>query len=245
MARRWATVSNHARGCSGMPSRGQLSSATSSASWTTSRATSNSPRRRSSAPPSRPASSRNTAVSAASISSLGIGGSGPLWSSAIGVLLLHQWPDLDHGVARCVCSSPRLGELQRLIKVGHLDLSHPTNHFRSLKERTIGHEQLAIRARMNTSDGMGQMESITLSDLGAMLGHPLTGLGTLLGASLLRERLPCCQLFLICTKQKKVFHRLFLSVLEIALQRMRSNAPLYITTKRHDPKRTFLRRRWT
>jgi hypothetical protein len=73
---------------------------------------------------------------------------------------------------------------------------------------------------MDARDSMGQMEFIALSDLGAVFDYPLTGLRTLLSTLLLRKRLPCYQPLLISAKQKKIFHRLFLSVLEVALQRM-------------------------
>jgi hypothetical protein len=135
------------------------------------------------------------------------------------VLFLHYRPDLDYTVVWAVVR-PRPGEAQSLIKISHLDLCQTTNHLRSLKERAIGHERLSTRAYMDARDGMGQTEFIALSDLGAVFDYPLTGLRTLLSALLLRKRLPCYQPFLISAKQKKVFHRLFLSVLEVALQRM-------------------------
>src|SRR6266700_3456067 len=203
-----------------MPSTGQRCSAINRASWTISSATSKSPRRRRRAPTNLPASSRKTALSVTSISSLLTGGSGPPWSSAMSVLLHHR-PDLDHTVVWAVVR-PRPGEEQSLIKISHLDRCQTTNHLRSLKERAIGHERVSTRVHMDTRDRMGQTEFIALSDLGAVFDYPLTGLRTLLSALLLRKRLPCCQPLLISAKQKKVFHRLFLSVLEVALQRMLS-----------------------
>src|SRR5258708_4387164 len=194
-----------------MPSIGQRSSATSRASWTISSATSKLPRRRKRAPTNFPASSRKTVLSVAWIGSMGTVSrfSSDMRCSSPA---LEDRPDLDHTVARDV-GRPRFGEVQRLIKIGHLDLSVSPNHFRSLKERAIGHQRVAARANMDTGDGMGQMESIVASNLRAMLAHPLTGLRAGLGASLLRQRLPCGKLLLRRAKQQEIFHRVLLSFL--------------------------------
>jgi hypothetical protein len=135
--------------------------------------------------------------------------------------------------------------VKRLIQISDLNLSHPTDHLRSFKKGAIGHQWLAARSNMDAGDGMRAMEPIALANLGTVFNDPLTGLCTLLGAILLRQRLPCCKLLSRCAKQKKILHRLFLSMLEMTLPKMRSNAPLYITTNRYNPKRTFLQRRWT
>src|SRR5260370_27211339 len=66
MARRRAVVINHAPGLSGIPCSGPVSSAATRLSWTTSSARSKSPRVRTSAAVSRPASSRKTAATATS-----------------------------------------------------------------------------------------------------------------------------------------------------------------------------------
>src|SRR5260370_2167876 len=67
MARRRAVVINHAPGLSGMPCSGHFSNAATRLSWTTSSARSKSPIARTSAAVSRPASSRKTATTAASV----------------------------------------------------------------------------------------------------------------------------------------------------------------------------------
>src|SRR3989441_12925040 len=70
MARRRAAVISHAPGLSGMPWAGHFSRAARRLSWTTSSAMSKLPMRRTKAPVSFAASSRNTAVSAASVAVL-------------------------------------------------------------------------------------------------------------------------------------------------------------------------------
>src|SRR5260370_36373044 len=67
MARRRALVINPAPGLSGMPCSGRFSNAATRLSWTTSSARSKSPIARTSAAVSRPASSRKTATTAASV----------------------------------------------------------------------------------------------------------------------------------------------------------------------------------
>ena len=128
MARRLAVVISHAPGLSGTPCSGHFSSAATMLSWTTSSARSKSPRRRTRAPVSRPASSRKTATTAPSVAA---GGSS--WS------VVHYRPHF-HGAA----AGPRLRHRQRLIEVLDLyDREAPDDLF-GLDERAVGDRHLAV-----------------------------------------------------------------------------------------------------
>src|SRR5256884_9240904 len=114
MARRRAAVINHAPGLSGIPWAGQFSSAATRLSWTTSSAMSKLPMRRTIAPVSLAASSRNTALSAASVAVL----------VSVRPSSFHSRPDLDRAGAPC------LGHLERLVEALYLHAGGATeDHF--------------------------------------------------------------------------------------------------------------------
>src|SRR3989454_6714475 len=129
MARRLAVVVNHAPGLSGMPCCGHFSSATTRLSCTTSSARSKSPMARTSAPVSRPASSRKTAATAASV------------RVCSAVLVVDDRPDLDSVVA---AAGPRLGHRERLVEILHLDDREPSDDLFGLDERAVGDGDLAV-----------------------------------------------------------------------------------------------------
>src|SRR5512132_559734 len=100
MPLRRAVVMSHAPGFAGRPSRGQCSSAATSASCTHSSARSKSPRLRTKAAVSLPASSRKTEATAS-------------WVIVV-ALMLHDRTDLD-------VAGERLRDADRLVEVRHLD----------------------------------------------------------------------------------------------------------------------------
>src|SRR5438105_10594509 len=105
-----------------MPSFGHFSSATRRVSWTISSATSKFPMIRTRRAVRRPASSRKTWTSASSA-----------WA------VVDRRPDLNRALAR-----PALGERDRFVEVGHLDLGVAADDFLGLDEGTIGHYRLAV-----------------------------------------------------------------------------------------------------
>src|SRR5258708_12794137 len=129
MARRRAVVINHAPGFSGTPWVGHFSSAASRLSCTTSSAISKLPIIRSMAPVSRPASSRKTVASACSVSVRG----------SARTSVFHDRTDFNARHAR-----PGLGDLERFVQVGHLDLRIAADHFLGLDERPIHDHRLAV-----------------------------------------------------------------------------------------------------
>src|SRR6516165_4042693 len=130
MALRRAAVKSQAPGRSGIPSRGQCSSAASRASCTRSSASSKLPSRRTSAPVSRPASSRKTRAIAACVAAPPSRPRSPLPS-------LNNRPDLYELV---LGRRPRLGDGNRGVKVGDLEDPIPADRLLSLDERTVGHD---------------------------------------------------------------------------------------------------------
>src|SRR5436309_2354536 len=118
-----------------------------SASWTHSSATSKSPRARTSAAVSRPASSRKTSATAASVPkkrsmNLGIAPSVLRLSVLFAVLgllvVLDARPDLD------AAAGPGLRERDRVVQVLGLDDGEPAHGLLRLEERAVGHEGLAV-----------------------------------------------------------------------------------------------------
>src|SRR5437764_13284005 len=127
MPLRFAVVMSHAPGLAGTPSRGQCSSAATSASCTHSSARSKSPRLRTRAAASRPASSRKTAATASCV-------------MVLVALSLHRRADLD------VAHRPRLRQADRFVEVGNLDQRIPADLLLRLDERSIEDLHLPVHA---------------------------------------------------------------------------------------------------
>src|ERR1700681_3927086 len=147
MARRRAVVISHAPGLSGMPCSGHFSSAATRLSWTTSSARSKSPRARTSAPVSRPASSRKTSATADSAA--------VCVPSAVRGSLRHprarffdlcrvvdHGPHLDNPVLPA--SWPNLGHGKSLVQVLHLNDRESADDLFGLDERAVGDDRLAV-----------------------------------------------------------------------------------------------------
>src|SRR2546421_4290108 len=179
MASLLAVVRSQWPGCVGMPSRRQRSSATSNASWTSSSALSKSPRMRTRAAVSRPASSRKTAATAASeLCGAFTGGGSSGWrcragSRSIGGLpgssALHHRPDL-YLVA---WGRPALGDLDCGVQVGDLEHSVAADALLGLEEWPVGHD----RAPIVPADRGGCARRVQLLAVphlpgGAVLGPP-------------------------------------------------------------------------
>src|SRR6266446_930106 len=128
MARRRAAVINHAPGLSGIPWAGHFSSAATRLSWTTSSAMSKLPMMRTIAPVSFAASSRNTAVSAASVTFL----------VSVRPSSFHSRPDLDR------TGTPCLGHLERLVQVLDLDDGEAADDLFGFDERAVGDDGFAV-----------------------------------------------------------------------------------------------------
>src|SRR6267378_6442277 len=131
IARLRAVVISHAPGLSGIPCSGHFSSAATRLSWTTSSARSKSPRARTSAAVSRPASSRKTVATAASV--------------AVRVSSAQVFVDGPHfDDAPIAPTRPRLGHGKRLIEIFDLDNSKPVDDLFGLDERPIGDDGFVV-----------------------------------------------------------------------------------------------------
>src|SRR6184192_1810009 len=128
MARRRAAVISHAPGLSGMPWAGHFSRAARRLSWTTSSAMSKLPMRRTIAPVSFAASSRNTAVSAASVAFL----------VSVRPSSFHSGPDLDRPGAPC------LGHLECLVEILDLHDGKAPDDLFGLDERAVCDDGFAV-----------------------------------------------------------------------------------------------------
>src|SRR5207247_9281143 len=106
---------------------GQFSSAATRLSWTTSSAMSKLPMRRTIAPVSFAASSRNTAVSAASVAFL----------VSVRPSSFHSRPHLDRPGAPC------LGHLERLVEILALHAGKPPDDVFGLDQRTVSDDGFA------------------------------------------------------------------------------------------------------
>src|SRR6266571_8749913 len=148
MARRRAAVISHAPGLSGMPCAGHFSSAATRLSWTTSSAMSKLPMRRTIAPVSLAASSRNTAVSAASVTFL----------VSVRPSSFHSRPDLDRAGAPC------LGHLERLVEILHLHDGESADDLFRLDERAVGDDGLAV-LKTNRGRGLRSLQLFAADDL--------------------------------------------------------------------------------
>src|ERR1700682_5824378 len=147
MARRRAVVMSHAPGLSGIPCCGHFSSAVTRLSWTTSSARSKSPRARTNAAVSRPASSRKTAATAASAaacvrsavrSGLRISGAGFLDLGGVIDNRLY----LDD--AALPTTWPRLGHCERLVQILYLDNGEPADHLFGFDEWAVRDDCVAV-----------------------------------------------------------------------------------------------------
>src|SRR5204863_224242 len=152
MARRRAAVINHAPGLSGIPWAGQFSSAATRLSWTASSAMSKLPMRRTIAPVSLAASSRNTAVSAASVTFL----------VSVRPSSFHSRPDLDRAGAPC------LGHLERLVEILHLHDGESADDLFRLDERAVGDDGLAV-LKTNRGSGLRSLQLFAADDLAGAL----------------------------------------------------------------------------
>src|SRR6266566_3450851 len=131
MARRRAAVISHAPGLSGMPWAGHFSRAARRLSWTTSSAMSKLPMRRTKAPVSFAASSRNTAVSAASVAVL----------ASVRPSSFHSRPHF-HRTGR-----PLLGHLECLVQILDLDDGEPADDLLGFDERAVRDDGFAVVER--------------------------------------------------------------------------------------------------
>src|SRR5438105_13431981 len=122
------------------------------------------PMRRTIAPVSLAASSRNTALSAASVAVL----------VSVRPSSFHSRPDLDRAGAPC------LGHLERLVEVLHLHDGEATDDLFGLDERAVGDDGLAV---LETDGGRG------LRSLQLLAADDLAGAAVLL-EPLLRELHP-------------------------------------------------------
>src|SRR5206468_6213568 len=158
MARRRAAVINHAPGLSGIPWTGHFSSAATRLSWTTSSAMSKLPMRRTIAPVSFAASSRKTAVSAASATFL----------VSVRPSSFHSRPDLDRPRAPC------LGHLERLVEVFDLHYGEAADDLLGLDERAVGDDGFAV-LESNSGRSLGTFQLLAADDLArvAVLLEPL------------------------------------------------------------------------
>src|SRR5438067_6091099 len=141
MARRRAAVISHAPGLSGMPWAGHFSRATRRLSWTTSSAMSKLPMRRTMAPVSLAASSRKTAVSAASVAD----------RVSVRTSSFHSRPHLDR------TGGPGLGHLEGLVEVFDLHDGEAANDLFGLDERAVGHDAAAV-CGANRGDGLRPLQ---------------------------------------------------------------------------------------
>src|SRR3989440_11273719 len=155
MARRRAAVISHAPGLSGMPWAGHFSRAARRLSWTTSSAMSKLPMRRTKAPVSFAASSRNTAVSAASVAVL----------ASVRPSSFHSRPHF-HRTGR-----PLLGHLECLVQILDLDDGKPADDLLGLDEGAVGDNGFAAVE----ADGRGGLRPLQLLD-----PHDLAGPAVLL-----------------------------------------------------------------
>src|SRR6266550_3135697 len=158
MARRRAAVINHAPGLSGIPCAGHFSSAATRLSWTTSSAMSKLPMSRNIAPVSLAASSRNTAVSAASVAFL----------VSFRPSSFHSRPDLDWPGAPC------LGHLECLVEILDLHDGKASDDLFGLDERAVCDDWLA-GLESNRGRGLRALQLLAADDLAgaAVLLEPL------------------------------------------------------------------------
>src|SRR5712691_10151537 len=185
IARRRAVVINHAPGLSGIPCSGHVSSAATRLSWTTSSARSKSPRVRTSAAVSRPASSRKTAATAASAAVR-------VCSAVLGAVsvpclrLLDLSRMVDHGPHLDRAGRPCLGHGERLVEILDLDDRETPDDLFGLDVRPVRDDGLAVLdAHGRRADW--PLELLAPDDpagpalLLEPLARPLVGGGTLLG----------------------------------------------------------------
>src|SRR5256885_3720279 len=157
MPLRLAVVMSHAPGLAGTPSRGQCSSAATSASCTHSSARSKSPRLRTRAAVSRPASSRKTAATASCV-------------IVLVALSLHRRADLD------VAHRPCFREADRIIQVGDLDQRVAADLFLRLDERSVEDLHLPAHAS-HRRRGLADIQPLAALDDGLVLFPPLADRG--------------------------------------------------------------------
>src|SRR5712692_9433071 len=144
IARRRAVVISHAPGLSGIPCSGHVSSAATRLSWTTSSARSKSPRARTSAAVSRPASSRKTAATAASAAVRACSAVLRAVRDPSGFRLLDLSRVVDHGPHLDRARRPGLGHGERLVEILDLDDREASDDLLRLDIRPVGDDGLAI-----------------------------------------------------------------------------------------------------
>src|SRR2546421_5452372 len=148
MARRRAAVISHAPGLSGMPWAGHFSRAARRLSCTTSSAMSKLPMRRTNAPVSFAASSRKTAVSAASVAVL----------ASVRPSSFHSRPHF-HRTGR-----PLLGHLECLVQILDLDDGEPADDLLGFDERAVGDDGFAV-VETDSRGGLRPLELLAPQDL--------------------------------------------------------------------------------
>src|SRR2546427_10275330 len=148
MARRRAVVISHAPGLSGIPWVGHFSRAATRLSWTTSSAMSKLPMRRTIAPVSFAASSRNTAVSAALVAFL----------VSVRPSSFHSRPDLDRP------RTPRLGHLESLVQVLDLHDGKAPDDLFGLDEGAVRDDGFAV-LEANGGSGLRAFQLLASDDL--------------------------------------------------------------------------------
>src|SRR5438874_2448077 len=151
MARRRAAVISHAPGLSGIPWTGHFSRATRRLSWTTSSAMSKLPMRRTMAPVSLAASSRKTAVSAASVAA----------RVSVRTSSFHSRPHLDRA------GRPGLGHLEGFVEVFDLHDREPADDLFRLDERAVGDDPLAV-AGADRGDSLRTLQLLAADDLAGL-----------------------------------------------------------------------------
>src|ERR1700674_319768 len=210
MARRRAVVISHAPGLSGMPCSGHFSSAATRLSWTTSSARSKSPRARTSAAVSRPASSRNTAATAASAalrlpSAVRRGLRHPRARFFDLCRMVDHGPHLDDPALSAAW--PYLGHGKRLVQVFHLDDRESADNLFGLDEGSVRDDGLAV-LEPNGRRAVRAKELLTADDLPrlAVVLEPLVDVLVSSRHLLLGQVLPNALIFDAVDKQQDVLH---------------------------------------
>src|SRR5712691_1147289 len=144
MARRRAVVINHAPGLSGMPCSGHFSNAATRLSWTTSSARSKSPIARTSAAVSRPASSRKTATTAASVAVRVCSAVLGSVREPSGFRLFNFSRVVDHRPHLDRAGRPCLSDSKRLVEILDLDNREASDDLLRLDVWPVGDDGLAI-----------------------------------------------------------------------------------------------------
>src|SRR5438132_13349904 len=177
-----------------MPSFGQCSSAETTASWTSSSPRSKSPRKRTSAAVSLPASSRKTVERAASVAALLEPG------GVLGFPPLDERPDFNLALSR-----PRFGQIQRPVEIGDVYDGESTDRLLGLDEGSVcGNRFAAVEFHGCRGPGRLQLSAALEEAPLRVLTPPLPHLLEHHPRLRLRHSLPID----LVDEQQHVFHRL-------------------------------------